>query len=289
MTKERCFQTLLNQIVRAIVDGNLPPMTEVLKLHTFLNQLDVLEVRHPVHALEALGDWVPRLLEGISSSALITIKHPPLMLPASTQQSTIYMDLVVDAMATIPHPSSNPRCLTALIPEPRFTLCEVFSHKIEGGKLSYWVRWEGNDFYGMEVYKNLYHLTIFMEYEDSIVPVVPTSARVGVKQKAALDKYEYYIRLRNEAISQLTEEFDTDDEGDQVAVMQQDRQSFAPLEHVASVESMSWGDLLVADEDGPFMPSNLDLGGSFGAAGPSYQGELFSWRDHEEHAGGTGH
>ena len=65
MTKERCFQTLLNQIVRAIVDGNLPPMTEVLKLHMFLNQLDVLEVRHPVHALEALGDWVPRLLEGI--------------------------------------------------------------------------------------------------------------------------------------------------------------------------------------------------------------------------------
>ena len=277
MTKERCFETLLNQIVRAIVDGNLPPMTEVVKLHTFLNQLSVLEARHPAHAIEALGDWFPRLLEGITSSALVTIKHPPLMLQASTQQSTIYMDLVVDAMATIP--SSNPLGLTALIPEPRFTVCEVFSHKIEGGKLSYWVRWEGNDFYEMEVYKNLYHLTIFKEYEDSIVPVVPTSARVGVKQKAALDKYEYYIRLRNEAISQLTEEFDTDDEGDRVAVMQQDRHSFSPLEDVASDDSMSWGDLLVADDDVPFMPSNLDLGGSFGAAGPSYQGELFSWED----------
>jgi hypothetical protein len=280
MTKERCFQTLLSQIVRAVVDGNLPPMTEVVKLHTFLNQLDVLEIHHPVHALEALGDWVPRLLDGIATSSLITIKHPPLMLQASTQQSTIYMDLVVDAMATIPHPSVNPRCLSALIPEPRFTVCEVFSHKIEGGKLSYWVRWEGNDFYEMEVYKNLHHLTIFKEYEDNIVPVVPTGTRVrSAKQKATLDNYEYYLRLRDEAISQLTEEFDTDDEDDQVAVMQQDRHSFSPMEHIASDDSMSWGDLLVADDDGPFLPSNLDLGGSFGAAGPSYQGELFSWRE----------
>ena len=77
----------------------------------------------------------------------------------------------------------------------------------------------------------------------------------------------------------MTEEFDTDDEGDQVAVMQQDRHSFSPLEHVASDESMSWGDLLVADEDGPFMPSNLDLGGRFGPAGPSVQGNLVNWKD----------
>jgi hypothetical protein len=271
MTKERCLETLLTQIVRAIVDGNIPPMTEVLKLHTFLNNLGVFEARHPVHAIEALEDWVPRLLDGIATSSLITIQHPPLMLQASTQQSTIYMDLVVDAMATIPQPSSNPRCLTALIPEPRFTVCEVFGHKIEGGKLSYWVRWEGNDFYETEVYKNLHHLTIFKEYEDSIVPIVPTGTRVrSAKQKATLDNYEYYLRLREEAISQLTEEFDTDDE---------DLHVFSPMEHIASDDSMSWGDLLVADDDGPFMPSNLDLGGSFGAAGPSYQGELFSWRE----------
>ena len=148
MTKERCFETLLNQIVRAIVDGNLPPMTEVVKLHTFLNQLSVLEARHPAHAIEALGDWVPRLLEGITSSALVTIKHPPLMLQASTQQSTIYMDLVVDAMAT--NPSTNPR-LTALPPVPRFTLCEGYGHQILGGKLTYWVRWKGKNFNGKKV------------------------------------------------------------------------------------------------------------------------------------------
>jgi hypothetical protein len=272
------LETLLTQIVRSIVDGNIPPMTEVLKFHTFLNNLGVFEARHPVHAIEALKDWVPRLLDGIATSSLITIQHPPLMLQASTQQSTIYMDSVLDAMATIPQPSSNPRCPTALIPEPRFTVCEVFGHKIEGGKLSYWVRWEGNDFYETEVYKNLHHLTIFKQYEDSIVPIVPTGTRVrSAKQKATLDSYEYYLRQREEAISQLMEEFDTDDEDDQIAVKQQDHHTFSPMEHIASDDSMSWGDLLVADD--AFMPSNLDLGESFGAAGPSYQRELFSWRD----------
>ena len=290
MTRERCFQTLLNQIVRAVVDGNLPPMTEVVKLHTFLNQLDVLEIRHPVHALEALGDWVPRLLEGISASALIDIKHPPLMLPASTQQSTHYMDLVVDVMATVPRPPVHPRCLPAPNPEPRFTVCEVFNHKIEDGELSYWVRWEGNDFYELEVYKNLYHLTVFKEYEDRITPVFPTSARIRIaKTNAILEKYNHYILLRDEAISQLTEEFDTDEEDDQVIVMQQAQLSFSPMEQITPDDSMSWGDLLVADDDGTFLPSNLDLGGSFGAAGPSYQGELFSWREQGQHAGATGH
>jgi hypothetical protein len=279
MTKEQCFQSLLKQMVRAVVDGNVPAMTVVFKLHTFLSQLDAMETCNPVFALEALGDWVPRLLQGIADSTLITINHPPVMLQASTQQSTIYMDLVVDAIAT--NPSSNPR-LTALAPEPRFTLCEVIGHKIVAEKLAYWVRWEGNDFFEEEVYENIHHLNVLKEYERSIVPAILSGNRCrSSKQKAALDSYEHYLRLRDEAISQLTEEFDTDDEGegDQVAAVQQDMHNFSPLEHVASDESMSWGDLLVADDDGPFMPSNLDLGGSFGAAGPSLQGDLFSWMD----------
>jgi hypothetical protein len=213
MTKERCLETLLTQLVRSIVDENIPSKTEIVKFHTFLNNLGVFEARHPVHAIEALEDWVPRLLDGIASSSRFTIQHPPLTLQASTQQSTIYMDSVLDAMATFPQPSSNPCCLTALIPEPRFTVCNVIGHKIEGGKLSYWVRWEGNDFYEAEVYKNLHHLTIFKQYEASIVPIVPTGTRVrSAKQKAKLDSYEDYLRLRDEAISQLTEEFDTEDE-----------------------------------------------------------------------------
>ncbi len=216
MTKEQCFQSLLKQMVRAHVDGNLPAMTVVYKLHTFLTQLDAMESCNPVFALEALGDWVPRLLQGIADSSLITINHPPVMLQSSTQQSTPYMDLVVDAMATVPHRLSAPN------PEPRFTVCEVFSHKIEDGELTYWVKWEGNDFYESEVYKNLYHLTVFKEYEDRIRPVVPTSTRVrSAKSKAILDKYEHYILLRNEAVRQLIEEFDTDEEDNQVIVMQQ--------------------------------------------------------------------
>jgi hypothetical protein len=280
MTKEQCFRTLLNQIVRAVVDGNLPSMTEVVKFHTFLTQLDVLETRHPVYALEALNDWVPRLLQGIANSSLITINHPPVMLQASTQQSTPYMDLVVDAIATVP-------CrLSASNPEPRFTVVEVFNHQIEDGNLAYWVRWEGNDFYELEVYKNLYHLTVFRDYEDSIKPA---NGRVrGVRAKATLENYNQYIILRDKAVSLLTEEFDTDEDDDQVIALQP-TQFPSPMEQFTSDDSMSWGDLLVAEDDGIFMPSNLDLGGSFGAAGPSHHGELFNWRELDDHTGAPGH
>ena len=151
-------------------------------------------------------------------------------------------------------------------------------HRIEGGKLSYWVQWEGNEFYEAEVYKNLHHLDVFQQYGASIAPIIPVGTRVrGPRQKAKIDSYENYLRLRDEAISQLTEEFDTDDEDDQVAVTQQDYLTGSPMEHISSDDTISWGDLLVAED--ALMPSNLDLGGSFGAAGPSYQGELFSWKD----------
>jgi hypothetical protein len=279
MTKEQCFQSLLKQMVRAHVDGRLPAMTMVCKLHTFLTQLDAMESCNPVFALEALGDWVPRLLQGIADSTLVTIHHPPVMLQAPTEQSTIYMDLVVDAMAI--NPSSNPHH-TALAPEPRFTLCEVIGHKIVAEKLAYWVRWEGNGFFEEEVYQNIHHLDVFKDYEKSIVPAPLSGNRCrSAKQKAALISYEHYLRLRDEAVSLLTEEFDTDDEGEvyQVSAVQQDMHNSSPLEHVASDDSISWGDLLVADDDGHFMPSNLDLGGSFGTAGPSIQGDLFSWMD----------
>jgi len=257
MAREQCFQQLLNQIVRSVVDGNIPAMAEVVKLHTFLSQLDALETCSPAYALDALGDWVPRLLKGIANSSLVIITHPPVMLQSSTQQSTFYMDLVVDAIATVP-------CrLSASNPEPRFTVVEVFNHDIENGDLAYWVRWEGNDFYELEVYKNLYHLTVFKDYEDSIKPA---NGRVrGVKARATLDNYNQYIILRDKAVSLLTEEFDTDEDDDQVIALQP-AQFPSPMEQFTSDDSMFWGDLLEADDDGMFMPSNLDLGGSFGAA-----------------------
>ena len=73
MTKEQFCQTLLKLMVRANVDGHLPALTMVCKLHTFLTQLDAMESCDPVFALEALGDWVPRLLQGIADSTLVTI------------------------------------------------------------------------------------------------------------------------------------------------------------------------------------------------------------------------
>ena len=242
MTKEQYYQTLLKLMVRAHVDGQLPAITMACKFQTFLTQLDALESFDPVFALEALGDWVPRLLQGIADSALVTIHHPPAMLQASTQQSTIYMDLVVDAMAI--NPSSNPHH-AVLTPEPRFTLCEVIGHKMVADKLAYWVRWEGNSFFEEEVYQNIHHLDIFKDYEKSIVPlhwaILSVNRCKSSKQKAALVSYAHYLKLRDEAASLLTEEFDTEDEGEgsQVPAVQQGMHHSSPLEHVASDDSIS--------------------------------------------------
>ncbi len=60
-------------------------------------------------------------------------------------------------------------------------------------------------------------------------------------------------------------------------------------EQIESEDSMSWGSLLVAEDDSFFMPSNLDLGGSFGDAGPSHQGELFDWEELGKDFGAPGH
>jgi hypothetical protein len=73
MTKEQCLETLLTQLVRSIVYENIPSKTEIVKFHTFLNNLGVFEAQHPVHATAALEDWVPRLLDGIATSSRLTI------------------------------------------------------------------------------------------------------------------------------------------------------------------------------------------------------------------------
>ena len=93
--------------------------------------------------------------------------------------------------------------------------------------------------------------------------------------------YALYLKLRDEAVSLLTEEFDTESEGEDnlVSAVQQNMQHSSPLENVASDDSISWGDLLVPGDVGQFMPSNLDLGGSFGTEGPTIQGDFFSWMD----------
>ncbi len=68
------------------------------------------------------------------------------------------------------------------------------------------------------------------------------------------------------------EEYDTEEEDDMVIITDPE-QLPSPFDNFSSDDTMSWGDLLL-DED-MFMPSSLDLGGSFGDAGPSHQGEPF--------------
>jgi hypothetical protein len=264
MAKEHCFKQLLSQLLRSIVDENTPAMTEVIRLHTFISQLDSLETHNPSYALDALEDWVPRLLRGIENSPQVTIIHPPAMQLSTNIQSNPFMDLLEDAMATVP---SQPA-----VPEPRFTVVEVLSHIItEEGRLAFWVLWQGETGYDLEQYQNLHHLRIFMDYE---VSLLPTGRPSSAKAKAVHNAYNQYIALRNKEHSMLTEEYDTEEEDD-IVIITDPEQLPSAFDNFSSDDTMSWGDLLL-DED-MFMPSSLDLGGSFGDAGPSHQGEPFDW------------
>jgi hypothetical protein len=282
MTKLRYYQALLELMVRAQVDGQLPSYTMACRRQAFLSQVDAMESYNPAFALEALADWVPRLVQGITDSgAFVTIQHPPAM-HSTTQQSTPYMDLVADAIITVP--SSIP------VPEDptlRFTLVRVHSHRIVANKLTYWGLWEGSTDCEEEVYQNIHHLHVFKAYEESIVPlhwaIQAISRCKSARQKEIMAHYTLYIKLRDEAISQLTEEFDTDseEEEDLVTTLLHDKQHSSPLENIASDDSISWGDLLVPGDAGQFMPTNLDLGGSFCAEGlwDQTHGDFISWMD----------
>jgi hypothetical protein len=280
MTKENCLQQLLCQFARAAHDGHLPSVTMLANFTTFMSTLDVLEASSRVYALEALTDWVPRLLQGIADSALHTVVHPPVLLQSTPQQSTPYMDLMEDAIATVPFQSS------ASHTEPRFKIVEVLNYKIVNGTLAYWVMWEGDNFHVLEEYRNIHHLDIFKAYEKSIKP--PVGRIRGAVAIAAQETYRRYVKLRDKEASTMIEEYDTeDDDGQEVALHPTTISN--PLEQMESEDSMSWGSLLVAEDDSFFLPSNLDLGGTFGEAGPSYQGELFDWGELGKDFGAPGH
>ena len=110
-----------------------------------------------------------------------------------------------------------------------------------------------------------------MDYE---VTLLPAGRASSAKAKAAHDVYNQYIALRDKEVSMLTEEYDTEEEDD-IVIITDPEQLPSPFDNFSSDDTMSWGDLLL--EDDLFMPSSLDLGGSFGDAGPSHQGEPFDW------------
>jgi hypothetical protein len=277
MTKENCLQQLLSQFARAAIDGNLPSVTTLVAFHTFMSTLNALEASSPVYALEALTDWVPRILQGIADTTLLTIVHPPIMLQPPIEQSTPYMDLMEDAIATVPLQSA------ASNTAPRFKIVQVLDHKIVRGLLLYWVMWEGDNFYVLEKYKNIHHLTLFKEYERSITP--PSGRVRGAKATAAQATYRQYVTLREKEASALIEEYDTEDDDSQELALHPASIS-TPMDQLDLDDSTSWGSLLVAEDDN-FL--DLDLGGSFGEAGPSHQGELFDWKDLDMDFGAPGH
>jgi hypothetical protein len=290
MAKDRCLQLLLIQVVRAVIENTLPSMTLMTKLHTFLGQFDVLHELHPIHAVEALGDWVPRLLEGITASSILVIQHPPLMLTSSTSSLT-YMDSVLDIIATPTPPvctiPPSPAQATPEPPEPRFTVDRVTGYFIDADvDLFYWVVWEHESVPKPEVYKNLYHLTVFKKFERGIRPR-SRSNKSGAYESFSSRRREYkrYITLRNLERDRLVgqpEEYDTPSDSDQVMpapplqmVEPTTQQMFSssPLRNVSSNNSLSWTDLMVNLEDDCDMASTLDMEGTFGQAGPSDLGK----------------
>jgi hypothetical protein len=252
-----------------------------------------MEAMHPEFAISALGDWVPRILQGISDTAMLTprctIQHPPLTL-ASTNESTPYMDLMRDAVATEPEPPvppphvfapprlpciiTTPRAVSKPKPDPRYIVEEVFSFVVKNGVLRYWVKWLNTTYYQQEAYKNLYHLEIFKDFEANLVPGATIFSQGKVATKLlTLQRYNEYILLRDAEISNLVEEYDTDseeEEDDQQAMVtiQEPVSSFeAALE---SEDSLSWGDLLANADLLMDSPRDFGEGTSMGAAGPSH-------------------
>jgi hypothetical protein len=288
MAKERCLQLLLVQVVRAVIENTLPSMTLMCKLHTFLGQLDSLHELHPVHAVEALGDWIPRLLEGITSNSILVIQHPSHMLTSSTEQSNLHMDSVLDAIATVPCTPIPPVCINPpssdqATPEPRFKVDKVMGYFTDGEDLYYWVVWEHESEQKPEVYKNLHHLKVFKRFEKTLRPRSRTKS--GTLFFERKEEYHRYIVLRNlerYRLSTQPEEYDTASDNDLVmvapprqTVSSPTQQLFAssPLRSWSSNNSLSWTDLLVNLEDDRDMSSTLDLEGTFGQAGPSDLGK----------------
>jgi hypothetical protein len=288
MAKERCLQLLLVQVVRAVIENTLPSMTLMCKLHTFLGQLDSLHELHPVHAVEALGDWIPRLLEGITANSILVIQHPSLMLTSSTEQSNLHMDSVLDVIAMVPCTPIPPVCINPpssdqATPEPRFTVDKVMGYFTEDENLYYWVLWEHESVEKPEVYKNLHHLTVFQKFERKLKPRSRNKGDASFSDRK--EEYKRYLVLRDVERDRLTgqpEEYDTASDNDQVMVAPP-RQTFSsptqqmfassPLRNLSSNNSLSWTDLLVNLEDDRDMSSTLDLEGTFGQAGPSDLGK----------------
>jgi hypothetical protein len=75
MAKEMYLTALLTLLLRAILDDSLPGHIELGLLLTFLMQSDKMESIHPSYFMDALTDWVPRLMKGIEDATLITIQH----------------------------------------------------------------------------------------------------------------------------------------------------------------------------------------------------------------------
>jgi hypothetical protein len=75
MAKDLYLTMLITLLLRAILDDSLPGHIELGILLTFLLQSDKTEAINSSYFIDALDNWVPRLMKGIGNASLITIQH----------------------------------------------------------------------------------------------------------------------------------------------------------------------------------------------------------------------
>jgi hypothetical protein len=162
----------------------------------FLLQSEKMESIHPSFFVEALSDWVPRLLKSIEDATFITIQHkrraasPAFAGPPTTLStpSTSLMALMYDAMCTetdtTPVPSTP----------PRFKVCVIDKHTYNKviRRLEYNVHWEGvGSVTTNEPYYNIHHLDALGKYERTIQP--SKGNRTSGTGRATTRKWEAYM------------------------------------------------------------------------------------------------
>jgi hypothetical protein len=169
MAKDLYLTALITLLLRAILDDSLLGHIELGLLLMFLLQSDKTEAINPAYFIDALSDWVPRLMKGIEDVFSITIQHKrhatsPVVEP-STSLSTpswSFMALMNDAMwtgtASTSVPSTPPRYKVSLIRKHTYNSVD--------GRLAFMVNWEGEDAVPtFEPFSSLHHLDALGDYE----------------------------------------------------------------------------------------------------------------------------
>jgi hypothetical protein len=190
-------------------------------LLTFLLQSDKMESIHPSSFIDALSDWVPRLMKGIEGATHITIQHKqraasPVLEPStslSTPSSSL-MALMYDAMWT----ETATTLVSSTPPRYKVRLIDNHTYNDVTGRLEYRVNWEGEDAVPTtEPYSHLHHLDALGNNERTLQPLKGNQSR-GRGRAMARTWSAYYLQ-KNLELAEIISEDDTDSDTSETAAV----------------------------------------------------------------------